>query len=394
MIAFYEYIIIGAGIAGIKAIEGIRSVDLIGKILLINGEDRNPYKRTQISKQLVNGFEKEAFAIHSMEWFVLNNVTLRHDQALSFSIDTKTLLTIGHKVFQWNKLILAMGSSPTPLVVKGNGKSNISYFRTAFDAEQLILKANDIKRVLIVGGGVLGIELAAALSQMGKTVSLVHANPLLMHRQLDEELSNQLYNLLQTNGIQLIMDEKLKSVSKTGNDKLLAEIGDMIHLLTDLIIVANGVLTSSSLAEKAGLETGKGIKVNHFLQTSHPDVFAAGDVAQHPNGHVSGLWHDAENQGFLAGMNAAGKPSERSKRSFRLKLEVFGQFYFSLNVPKLAKNKEEMIYEKDNCYYRFFFDTSKLTGALMLNDKANAKQLEKAVNEGWDREKVTNEFCV
>ncbi|KAF0131248.1 MAG: NAD(P)H-nitrite reductase [Bacteroidetes bacterium] len=389
----YDYIIVGAGIAGIKAVEGIRSVDSNGKILLINGEDREPYKRTQISKQLVNGFEKDAFAIHAPDWFDANSVTVLSNLMHSFSIDNKTLATKNHQLFHWNKLILAMGSSPTPLALKGNGKTEINYFRTAYDAEQLIQKANEIKRVLVIGGGVLGVELASALAQMGKTVSLVHAQSLLMHRQLDEALSSHLYSLLQSNGIQVIMDEKIKSVSKTGNGKLLVEIGEMIHLLTDFIIAANGVTPSFHLAEKAGLEVGKGIKVNNFLQTSHPDVFAAGDVAQHPNGQISGLWHDAENQGYLAGVNAAGRPSERSKRKYRMKLEVFGQFYFSLNVPKFSKSKKELVHEKNNMYYRFFFEESKLDGVLMLNDKVNAKQLEKAVNEGWDREKVIELFC-
>ncbi len=389
----YDYIIVGAGIAGIKAVEGIRSIDSNGTILLINGEDRTPYKRTQISKQLVNGFEKEAFAIHTTDWFDTNKVTVINDLTHSISVENKSLLTKNHLLFHWNKLILAMGSSPTPLVLKGNGKAEINYFRTAFDAEYLIQKVSEIKRVLVIGGGVLGVELAAALAQMGKTVSLVHAQSLLMHRQLDEALSGHLYNLLQSNGIQVIMDEKIKSVSKTGNEKLLVEIGQMIHLLTDFIIAANGVTPAFHLAEKAGLEVGKGIKVNHFLQTSHADVFAAGDVAQHPDGLVSGLWHDAENQGFIAGVNAAGSPSERSKRKYRMKLEVFGQFYFSLNVPKFSKSKMELVHEKNNMYYRFFFEESKLDGALMLNDKVNAKQLEKAVNEGWNREKVIEVFC-
>ena len=118
MNSFYEYIVIGAGIAGIKAAEGIRMVDADGEIVIINGEDRMPYKRTQLSKHLVKGFEKEAFMLHPQEWYEKNNIRIIHTKVKSVSLIHKSLTLFAAGQLQWGKLILATGSSPIPCVVK------------------------------------------------------------------------------------------------------------------------------------------------------------------------------------------------------------------------------------------------------------------------------------
>lgn len=392
MNSFFEYIIIGAGIAGIKAAEGIRMVDANGEIVIVNGEDRMPYKRTQLSKHLVKGFEKEAFMLYPQEWYEKNNIRIIHAKVKSVSLIHKNMTLFAAGQLQWGKLILATGSSPVPLMVKGNGKSEILYFRNAADAEALLDRTSGLQKVIVAGGGVLGVELAAAMNQLGKTVSLVHNDPFLMNRHFDEYQSDHLYQLMSSNGIQLLMHERVKSVSKTGSGKLLVEIGEMIQLLTDQLIAARGVYPAIELARQAGLDTQTGILVNQMLQTSHPDVYAAGDVAQHADKFVSGLWHDAENQGLIAGQNAAGRQIKRSARTYRLKLEVFGQFYFSFNKPAVLPSKDEIIRETNRMYHRFFFSNEKLVGALMLNDRERAKMLEKAVVEAWEKEKVMQCF--
>ncbi|MCC7318661.1 MAG: FAD-dependent oxidoreductase [Bacteroidales bacterium] len=389
---YYDFVIIGAGIAGIKSIEGIRSENQTASILLINGEDRLPYKRTQLSKQFAKGFEREEFTIASLEWFHQQKVIVLNDKVMSISLKTKSLKTFRQSIIQWNKLIIASGSSPVCSPIKGNGRQELLFFRSALEAENLRQLATKASKIIVIGGGVLGVELASALTNMNKSVSLVHTDPFLMNRYFDEYLSNHLSTLLQTKGIQLILHEKVKSVSKTGNGKLLVEIGEMIHLLTDLVVVAQGVQPTIECAKKAGLETKIGIVVNANMCTSHPDVFAAGDVTQHQNDSLTGLWHDAENQGVIAGKNAAGGRLERVDKKFRLKMEIFNQFYFSMNRPMKQSHRDEVVEHENDRYYRFFFTDAKLIGALMLNDKQRAKTIEKAVNEHWSREQVIKEF--
>lgn len=389
---YYDFVIIGAGIAGIKSVEGIRSENQTASILLINGEDRLPYKRTQLSKQFAKGFEREELTIAGLDWFHQHEVTVLNDKVMSISLKTKSLKTFRQNIIQWNKLIIASGSSPICSPIKGNGKQELLFFRSALEAENLRQQANNASKIIVIGGGVLGVELASALASMGKSVSLVHTGPFLMNKYFDEYLSNHLSNLLQNKGIQLILHEKVKSVSKTGNGKLLVEIGEMIHLLTDLVVVAQGVQPTIDFVKKAGIETKIGIMVNANMCTSHPDVFAAGDVTQHQNDSLTGLWHDAENQGIIAGKNAAGGRLERTDRKFRMKMEIFNQFYFSLNRPMKQSPKDELMEQVNNRYYRFFFTDEKLTGALMLNDKERAKTIEKAVNEHWSRVQVMKEF--
>lgn len=183
------------------------------------------------------------------------------------------------------------------------------YFRNAADLvrlQNLLMVSN---KILVAGGGVLGVELAAALAQQQKTVTLAHADTMLMGHQFDAFMADHLFGVLDQHGIQLLMHEKVKAYSKTGNGKLLVEIGEMIQLLIDELVVAIGVKPETTLAAKAGLKIGTGVLVDERMQTSNPDVYAAGDVVETPFGLSKGLWHESEHQGWMAGLNAAGKPS-------------------------------------------------------------------------------------
>ena len=186
---YYDFVIIGAGIAGIKSIEGIRSENQTASILLINGEDRLPYKRTQLSKQFAKGFEREEFTIAGLEWFHQQKVIVLNDKVMSISLKTKSLKTFRQSIIQWNKLIIASGSSPVCSPIKGNGKQELLFFRSALEAENLRQLATKASKIIVIGGGVLGVELASALTNMNKSVSLVHTDPFLMNRYFDEYLS-------------------------------------------------------------------------------------------------------------------------------------------------------------------------------------------------------------
>ncbi|PKP52607.1 MAG: hypothetical protein CVT92_08230 [Bacteroidetes bacterium HGW-Bacteroidetes-1] len=388
----YDYIIVGAGIAGMKAVEAIRRYDGDGSILLINGEDRLPYKRTRISKNIHGGFERNAFAITTASWFETMQIDYLSGRAKTIALKTQILLDENKEKYRWRKLILCNGTLPVLPILKGNGKQDIMVLRTASDAEMIISKAQKAEKILVSGGGVLGIEIAAEMVLAGKNVSLVHRDAYLMNKHFDSELSKRLHHLLQEHGIQVILQEKIDAVSRTGNDKILVEVGGLIHMLTDMVIFSVGVMPDISIAKQSGLSTNRGIKVNEFLETSYPNIYAAGDVAEHPDGNVTGLWHAAENQGTIAGSNASGEKIKYQNKPYRLKLEVFDQYYFSMNVPEFFVNRDELIHENHNKYYHFFFEGGKLSGLLMANDKPMAKTCETAVKQNWTKELVVKTF--
>lgn len=389
MTDFYDFIIIGAGIAGIKAAEGIRSFDNAASILIINGEDELPYKRTRLSKTISTNFDPSAFSIHPAGWYQSLNIRLVNDNVLSVSLETKTIKTFWHGITGFGKLIFANGSRPCPLKLRGDAREEVIYFRNAADVRKLLAVTENASKILIVGGGVLGVEIAASMIALGKSVTLVHSDTSLVNHHFDDYFSSQIYSLLQSNGVQIILHERLKSLTKTGSAKILAEIGEMIHMLCDFVIVTAGVEPETELAKAAGIICDKGILVNDLLTTSHPDVFAAGDVAQTAHGEPSGLWHEAEYQGWIAGRNAAGDIMLLPNKSFRLKMEVFGQYFFSMNFGKVATDRENLLFEHENKKWRFLFSEEKLAAALMINDSGNAKLIEQAVNEQWTQEKIS-----
>ncbi|MBU1368717.1 MAG: FAD-dependent oxidoreductase [Bacteroidetes bacterium] len=394
MLKKFKYIIIGAGIAGFKAAEAIRQYDDEGSLLLINGEDRKPYKRTRINKNIYRGFQADQFALASADFYENRQITLFQDVVLQINLDKKTLLTESKRKFDWQKLIIATGSQSRQPLLRGNGKRDVHFLRNAEEAEDLMRDIHTLEKVVVGGGGVQGIEIVDQLLQAGKQVTLVHNGTQLMNRHLDRKLAGLLHQLMEEKGVTVICNESVQGISKISNEKQLVKIGEIIQVICDMVIFNVGSEPNISLAKAAGLATNRGILVNEFLQTSHPDVYAAGDVAEHPGGYVSGLWHASEYQGSIAGRNLAGVQTKFDHKSFRLKMEVFDHFFFSMNIPDNPEESDNVILENEKKYYRFFFLNDQLNGMLMLNDKENAKLCEQAVRENWEKSIVLQRFRI
>lgn len=392
MSKIYDYVIVGAGIAGFKAAEAIRQYDGEGSLLLINGEDRLPYKRTRISKSLQSGFLFDQFALAGNNYYEANQIALLNESVFSIELGKKQITTIRKKKIGFRKLILTMGASAKQPVIRGNGKKNIFLLRNAADAHTILSNSKSVDKILVSGGGVQGIEIAEQLAKSGKQVTLVHRETQLMNKHLDGFLSVYLHQLLETNGLKIICNEEVRSISKTGNDKQLIQVGEIIQLMTDMTIFSIGSEPNIALAAEAGIKTNKGIVVNNRMQCSHPDVFAAGDVAEHPDGSITGLWHAAEMQGAVAGASATGQQVIYQQPAFRLKMEVFDQYFFSMNMPKISNGHESVTIEKLPSYFHFYFKQNKLHGMLMLNNKDLAKSCEAAVREQWEKDKVLEFF--
>ncbi|MBU1010463.1 MAG: FAD-dependent oxidoreductase [Bacteroidetes bacterium] len=389
---YYDYIVVGGGVAGFKSAETIRRYDQQGSILLVNNEDRIPYKRTKISKTLAVEAPLNAFVLAAKGWYHAQGIELVADEVLSFSIKAKSLSLKQGGRHQFNKLILCTGSAAIIPVLKGQAKKDIMLLRTAADHDRIknTIKAND--KVIVSGGGVEGIELAEQALKMGASVTLVHNNFHLLNKHFDKHFAGLIHQLLADNGIQVIFNESIRSLSNTGNGKKLVQIGDLIHTVAEHILVSNGSQPRTELGRRAGLEVNKGILVDAYMQTSSPDIYAAGDVAEHAEGVVTGLWHAAEAQGVVAGSNAAGEKIAYHQRPYRLKLDIFDQYFFSLNMPASIMGYEVVHWRRNQAEYSCYFKDNKLQGMLMANDKDKAKLCEQAVHEHWSMAKTKKQL--
>ncbi len=375
---YYNYVIIGSGIAGIKAAETIRQKDGNGTILLINGEDRLPYKRTSISKRLAKGFELNELSLKPADWFDSVTIELFQGWVSEISLQNKSL-RIENQVLTWNKLILCTGARPAKVRFKDTESDQINYFRDAADADTILQQNIAGQHILLIGGGVQGIEMAEQMLRLGNFVTLIHREKRLMNRYFDQEMADQLLFILQDQGVNVVHNAEPSSVSQLPDQQFKVSCSNGESYRCDKILANIGAKPDIELAQAAGLKTGTGIIVDPHLLTSHPDVYAAGDVAEHSGHLITGLWHSAEQQGIIAGANAAGENLSFGNLRYRLKIEVFGSYFFSmLPLQGMQLTKEEII-RKGNRYYHLFLNDGKLTGVLSMNDKDRSKLFETAV---------------
>lgn len=308
----YPYVIVGAGLAGASAVEGIREADPVGAILLIGGEKHFPYHRPPLSKGLWTGQEEEnGLFVHDEAFYREQEVVfLPNTRITGLNVKRKLLTDESGRTYRFHKLLLATGGTPKLLPVPGGTLPEIRYFRTLDDYHALRRTTAPGKTALIFGGGFIGSELAASLALNQVHVTLLFPDPYLCSRVLPDYLGLTVQRHFQDRGISVLAGEKPVFLARRSGR--IAVQTDRERLVeADLAVAGIGILPNTELAEAGGLKTSNGIVVNNYLQTSHPDVFAAGDNAEF---EYPGLrlrlrlehWDNALNQGRQAGRNMAG----------------------------------------------------------------------------------------
>ncbi len=388
-----DIVVIGAGSAGIAAVEGAHGHDPAKSILLIDQDPHAPYKRTKLSKHLASGYPETEFRLRDETWFrEMNAELVTGTSVTSINRETKEVELSDGRVVSYGALVLAPGSEPLyPKIVRPHEEGSFFVLRSMGDAQRLMSTLRRARTVLIDGMGVLAIELADQLVKMQKKPTLVGATPQLMPRQLNARGAEMMEELLLRNRVKLLFQEEILSFEpdpKRGFDvTLLTHSG-----VYDVVLLCIGVQPRINLAVDAGLTVDRGIVVDDRLATSDPAIFCAGDAAQHSAGRVTHLWHAAEHQGRLAGANAAGGNERMDGRRFRLKTSVFGSYVFSLGLPRDLSPYQIEENEAESRYQAFYFRDGRLDGAVMFNDEPHARKYEQAVNEGWDYDRVSREL--
>ncbi|MGI5282611.1 NAD(P)/FAD-dependent oxidoreductase [Nonomuraea polychroma] len=269
------YVIVGAGLAGAKAAQTLREEGFDGEIVLIGAEPERPYERPPLSKEYLQGkSEREKIFVHAPEWYPDNGVDLR----LGIPV---TRIELDHRVVRlgngsrqpYDKLLIATGAAPRRLPGPGH------YLRTVEDSETLKERFSQAESVLVVGASWIGLETAAAARAAGRTVTVVEPEPTALNRALGPELGDVFARLHARKGVDLRFGTAAAEITDTG-----VRLSSGERLTADLVVVGIGAVPEVGLARDAGLEVGQGILTDAALRTSHPDVYAAGDVAEffHP----------------------------------------------------------------------------------------------------------------
>jgi 3-phenylpropionate/trans-cinnamate dioxygenase ferredoxin reductase component len=279
------FVIVGAGLAGAKAAETLRDEGFGGPVVLIGDEDKRPYDRPPLSKDYLMGkAERDSIYVHPEDWYGEHDVGLRLGVAVTAIDPASHQVFAGSDVVGYEKLLLTTGSWPRRLQLPGARLRGVHYLRRVGDSDQIKASLQPGQRVVVIGGGWIGLECAAAARAAGSDVVLVEMAELPLLRVLGREVAEVFAGLHRANGVDLRLGVEVDDITGANDQVNGVLLGDGTQLDADLVIVGVGITPNTGLAEAAGLDIGDGIRVDASLRTSDPDIYAAGDVADayHP----------------------------------------------------------------------------------------------------------------
>ena len=382
-------VIVGAGIAGITAAESLRAASPTAEITLVSKEPELPYYRLNLTRYLAGEVGASDLPIHAARWYEEQRVRLLLGvEALALDLEEHVVELQGGEKLPFDKLLLTAGAHPFIPPLAGADREGVTSLRTLQDAQQILAACRAGAKCVCIGGGLLGLETAGALARQGADVTLLEGYGWLLPRQLNQRAGEILNAYVAATGIKLrtkaVTREIIGGTPACGSrvQGVLLEDGSVVP--GELVVIATGIRPNSHLARRAGLEVNQGVVVDNLLATSHPDVFAAGDVAEH-HGQVYGIWGPSQYQGSIAGMNMTGAGVEFGGIPRSNTLKVLGLDLFSIGqVNPGDASFRTFDHEADGRYFRFVFRDSRLVGAVLLGDTKLTAQVKKAVESGAD----------
>lgn len=307
----YTYVVVGGGLAGEAAVEGIREVDKEGLLLLVGAESDLPYDRPPLSKQLwTSNLKIEKIFKHDQRYYEKNNVELRlGTQVVELDRHGKTLRLGDGQSVGYQRLLLATGGTPRKLGIPGDDLDGIRYFRTVQDYRTLRPAVKQGTPALVIGNGFIGSEMAAALCINGAQVTMVFPAKYICSHVFPEPLGRAMNDLYASKGVRFLTEDKVTSIAQAG-DMYQVQTGKGQRRSAQIIVAGIGIIPNVSLAQAAGLKVSDGIEVDEYLRTSDANIYASGDVARFHE-TVLGVrrlehWDNAISQGKQAGRNMAG----------------------------------------------------------------------------------------
>lgn len=395
-----KYLVIGVNAAGFYAIEAIRKIDPEGSITAINGEIYSPYKRTKINKHFYpDNLDAGKFQLTDFSWYKKNQILLMNNtKVLAINILNKTVNLDNGKIINWEKLLISTGAeSYCPLSDVFKKAVSIRSFNDALQIKKLIKSSQSC---LVYGLGIEGVETAAQLKESGLNVTIAGRGGKLLKRYFSSHIAGIIEDLIKSKGIDIFHNidlSKINSISSKNNkdikNRISMDLGNGNKSFYDFLLYSTGIMPRKELAEECGIRTERGIVINSKMETSVSNIYAAGDCSQLESGSINDHWHSAQDQGRTAAANMTGVSSTWPVKKYRLKVELFGNFFFSMrpfieDIPEELDIQESVL--DSGAYRMFYYKKNILMGLEMSGDKSRAKLYKAAVNERWDSGKVSD----
>ncbi len=379
-----KYIIIGSGAAGSTAAETIRKIDGESSIEIFTKEPYPFYYRPRIIDYITGKVDINKLIMHDMQWHEQKNIKLHLDTEITQIDPENKVIHTEKQSYSYDKLLIACGAkSRIPAIDNIKDVKNCFTLQTIADADRIIECSKKSKTVLILGGGLLGIETANSLADRGLQTEIVDISDRILPRQLDMEGSLLLQTMLESKHISFILNDSARSVSES-EGSCIVKFNSTSDRSYDMMILSAGVIPNLDQTKNLPIEQNKGIIVNSKMETSIENIFAAGDVAEY-NNHIYGIWMPSREQGEIAGVNMAGGQKDFTGFIPAHKLKVAG---IDLSSRGTLEGEATLIHKTQNEYFKIFTSGGKLSGAIMLGKYTGEEKLAAAIKEGKKPEEV------
>ncbi len=376
-----NFVIVGNGAAGIAAAEAIRKLDQDSPITILSEEPCHYYSRIRLIDYLAGKVEEDGLLLKRPEWYQSQGIEVRlGERAVAFDQVRRELSCASGARLSYDRLLIAAGAKSFLPPAPGIDQEMVFTLRTLADARRIVAAARDGRRVVMLGGGILSLEAASALQQLGCEITVVEYFERLLPRQMDRQGSLVLQGLFEALGMRFFLGAKSYEVTGAGTANGV-RLADGTTLPGDLVLVGAGVRPDTYLAQASGLAVAKGIEVNDRMETAVAGIFAAGDVAQH-RGVLYGIWPAAMQQGQVAGTNMAGGEASFTGLAMSNTLKVAGIDLFSLGDIDPDDKLESVVFRDQGLYKKAVIKEDKIAGAILLGDLSSRSALHQAMNQG------------
>ncbi|MCY8697906.1 NADPH-nitrite reductase [Bacillus spizizenii] len=373
-----QLVLVGNGMAGVRAIEEILSVAKDEFQITIFGAEPHPnYNRILLSKVLQGDTDIKDITLNDWDWYEENNIQLyTNETVIKVDTENKTVITDADRIQPYDELILATGSVPFILPIPGADKKGVTAFRDIKDTDTMLAASKQYKKAAVIGGGLLGLEAARGLLNLGMDVSVIHLAPYLMERQLDATAGRLLQNELEKQGMTFLLEKQTEEIVGDGRVEGV-RFKDGTSIEADLVVMAVGIRPNTALGAESGIPVNRGIIVNDYMQTEIPHIYAVGECAEH-RGIAYGLVAPLYEQAKVLAKHICGietKPYEGSVLSTQLKVsgvEVFSAGDFNESDEKKAI---KVFDEQDGIYKKIVLRGNQIVGAVLFGDSSEGNRL-------------------
>lgn len=391
-----HYVIIGNCAAGINAVEAIRDIDKKSEITVISEENYPAYCRCLISEYLAGEKEENELLYREEDFYEKNNVSLSlGEKVVQVDPKSKRIVTKSGKKISYDRLLIATGARPKGLGIPGEDREGVFGFRTLDDAKKIKELAENGDKVLVFGGGLIGLKASYALKKRGLDVEVIVKSARILSQVTDEKAAQMMGSWLIENGInirtgsaptEILGDKRVKGARLDNGEKVSG----------DIVIVGKGVVCNKELVEDSGIRTHWGIIADDYLRTNLSDIYVAGDVAETKDiileeKTTNALWTSATEQGKVAGENMAGGKKIYPGSMAANSIEFFNLPLISVGYVRIRdKGYEELfrLNEKDCIYKKLVIRENRLVGVVLLNAIENAGVYTALIRRGVDISKV------